>query len=308
MTGFSDYAAKASLNWSTGQKAMPNTLTGSVQLPPALFLALFTTAPTADDGTGAVEVTGGSYARTQVAGNGTTNAATPAGSTPGTNDTLHFASTPAWLVVGMSIYDATGGTLISAGTTIVSKTGTTVVMSTFAQGAGVGNGDIIVFSSFAAATGTAPSTSTNTASVITFAQATASWGTATSFGVYDSLTSGNLVTWDYLGAFNWLPAYVTSASPGVIDAKAHGYLLADNVVFSTEYGGTAPTFSASNFTGILAVAASGLATDTFTVTNSAVAVNTSSTGSGMVRKIVQQIIPINVTASFSAGTLTISAA
>ena len=78
------------------------------------------------------------------------------------------------------------------------------------------------------------------------------------------------------------------------------------MVFSTEYGGTAPSFSQSNFTGVLAVVSP--ATDTFTVTNASTAVNTSSTGSGMVRKIVQQVIPTNTTVSFAAGTITITSA
>jgi hypothetical protein len=71
--------------------------------------------------------------------------------------------------------------------------------------------------------------------------------------------------------------------------KAHGYSAADLVIFSTEFGGTAPSFSQSNFTGQLAVVSP--ATDTFTVTNAATAVNTSSTGSGSVRKITAQSIP-----------------
>ena len=93
---------------------------------------------------------------------------------------------------------------------------------------------------------------------------------------------------------------------GVFTVKAHGYSVADPIVFSVEYGGTAPTFSQSNFTGVLAVVSP--ATDTFTVTNAATAVNTSSSGSGMVRKITQQPIAGNVTASFAASTLTATAA
>jgi len=150
------------------------------------------------------------------------------------------------------------------------------------------------------AAGTGPSSISNV-NTITFPAATANWGTVIAFGLYDASTSGNLLAWDYLGAFNWLPCTVSSASPGVLTATAHGYTAADTFVFSTEYGGTAPSFSQSNFTGLLTVTAP-VATDTFTAVNVATAVNTSSTGDGMVRKVTQQSIPSGVTASFAGGT------
>lgn len=291
MTGLSDYTAKNTLNWLTGGVAEPAL--------PAVYCALFT-AVGVDAGTGFTEVSGGSYARTQVAGSAATNGATAAG-----NATLHFASTPAWIVAGMAIYDTTGAGLIPAATTVLSVTGTTMVMSANATGAGVGNGDTIVFSAFSAPTGSSPSQITNGA-VVTFPQATLNWGTVIVFGLYDAASSGNLLLWDYLGNFSWLPFTVSSASPGVLTAKAHGYSASDPVIVSTEYGGTAPTFSQSNFTGVLLAVSP--TTDTFTTTNGGTAVNTSSSGSGMVRKIVQQSIPPNVTASFAAGALTATAA
>lgn len=70
----------------------------------------------------------------------TTNAITAAG-----NATLHFASVPDYVVAGLTIIDATTGAAIPAGTTVVSKTATTVVMSQNAAGGGVGNGDTIHF-------------------------------------------------------------------------------------------------------------------------------------------------------------------
>lgn len=78
---------------------------------------------------------------------GTTNGTTVAG-----NNTLHFASTPGGITVGQQIYDTTTGNsgAILAGTTVVSTTGTTVVMSNNAQtgsGSGVGNGDTFLFAS-----------------------------------------------------------------------------------------------------------------------------------------------------------------
>lgn len=152
-----------------------------------------------------------------------------------------------------------------------------------------------------AASGTGPGSISN-ANTITFPAATGpGWGTVIAWGLYDASTSGNLLAWDYLGAFQWLPTTVSSASPGVLTTKAHGYTAGDVFVFSVEYGGTSPSFSQSNFTGILTVTAT-VTTDTFTATNSATAVNTSSTGDGMVRKVTQQAIPGGVTASFAGGT------
>ena len=308
MAGYSDYTATAIHNWETGQLAFPAV--------PAVYFALFTTAPTSDAGTGGTEVSGGSYARVQVAGTATTNGTTAAG-----NATLHFASTPAWIVAGMSVRDVTASTVIPAATTVLSTTGTTVVMSANATGAGVGGTDVIIFSAFtppAASVGTEPSvtpvTTTNTGAIITFAQATASWGTAQAWGAYDSLTSGNLLRWDYLGNYKWLPFSASAASPSVITSPAHGYSLtgtggaADVLVVTTKFGGTLPTLSAGSFNPTLLVAAT-VATDTFTLTTSgATALNASTTGDGMIRKIVLQPIAINVTPSFAAGTMVLTTA
>lgn len=290
MSGLSDYTAKNLLNYLTGNVSEPAL--------PSVWIALFTVPP-ADAGTGGTEVSGNAYARVQAAGSAATNGTTASG-----NATLHFASTPSWIVAGMSVYDTTAA-VIPAATTVLSVTGTTVVMSANATGGGVGSGDTIVFSAFSAATGSAPSQIVNN-SIITFPTPTGSWGNVLAFGLYDASTSGNLLAWDYLGNFSWLPCTVSSASPGVITAKAHGMSVADNCIFSTEYGGTAPSFSQSNFTGTLAVAHQ--ATDTLDVTNSATAVNTSSTGSGMIRKITVQTISTNVVASFAASALTVTAA
>lgn len=299
MSGLADYGSQAVLNWQTGQAAMP-TLSAN-----ARWLGLFTTMPTSDSGSGGVEVSGGAYARVQIAGQVSTNGATASG-----NATLNFASVPAWIVAGMTVTDLTSPSVIPAGTTVLSKTSTTVVMSANATGAGVGNGDVINFSMFPAAsasTGTQPNVvpaSVANGGIITFPQATASWGTIVGFGIFDASSSGNLIAFDWLGNYQWLPCTISAASPGVVTAKAHGYSASDPVVYTIEYGGTAPTFSQSNFTGVLTVTSP--TTDTFTITNSATAVNTATSGSGSIRKIVQQSIPQNVTASFQAGSLTLT--
>src|SRR5215469_12780817 len=116
MAGLSDFSATNFLNYLTGQVAVPAL--------PSVFLALLTAAPTSDAGTGGTEVSGGAYARVQVAGAAATNAATASA-----NNTLHFAATPAWITPGMTVRDATSAAVIPAGTTVSSVTSTTVVMS-----------------------------------------------------------------------------------------------------------------------------------------------------------------------------------
>jgi hypothetical protein len=286
MSGLSDYSAKSLLNFLTGQKAMAAL--------PAVFLALMTAVDT-DAGTGGTEVSGGAYARVQVAGSGTTN-----GSTTTSSAVLHFASVPAWITVGMTVYNATTPGAIVSGQTVLSIGASTVTLTGNVD-ALVNNADTIVFSAFGPASGSAPSQIANV-STITFPQATTTWGTVIAFELRDASSSGNLLLWDYLGNFPWLPCTVSAASPGVITAKGHGFSNGDLFVFSTEYGGTAPSFSAGTYSGILAAA--GVTTDTLNVTS----VNTSSTGSGAIRKITQQSIPQNVTASFQSSALTATAA
>src|SRR5262252_6714106 len=113
------------------------------------------------------------------------------------------------------------------------------------------------------ASGSAPSSITN-ANALTFPTATASWGNVIAFGLYDASSAGNLLAWDFFGAYSWLPATVLSAAPGMFAAHAHGYGAADLIEWSIEYGGVTPTFSQSNFTGILAVVSP--TTDGFSVT------------------------------------------
>jgi hypothetical protein len=154
-------------------------------------------------------------------------------------------------------------------------------------------------------TGSSPSQITN-ATPITYAISTANWGTVVGFGLYDASTAGNLIAWDYFGSFAWLPTEISAASPGVFAASQHGYLTGDSVQFTIEYGGVIPTFSQGNFTGVLTVA-NPLA-DTFTVTNGATVVNTSTSGNGMVRKIIAQNIISGVQPTFPTSSLIITAA
>jgi hypothetical protein len=289
MTGMSDFTARAAMQAITGQSPFP--------APATMFLALMTAVGT-DANTGFTECVGTNYARVQVAG----SVAATASFTTGVS-TWAMTTNPGWVVPGMNVYDNTNGFQIG---TVLTYIGTTLVITANAAHASAGTTDSLLFSAFAPAAASAPSTDT-TGAVINFAQAGgAGWGTAIAWALYDLLAAGNLWAWDYLGNFTWNPTTVSLASPGILTVKAHGYAAADPIIFSTEYGGTAPSFSQSNFTGVLNVVSP--ATDSFSVTNAATAVNTSSTGSGMVRKITQQPIAANVTPSFAAASFNLSAA
>lgn len=303
MTGLSDYASKNLLNNITGQIPQPTL--------PAAYLALFTAVGT-DAGTGFTEVSGGAYARVQVSGALALSASFTTSST-----TLTLGSTaPAWLLAlgtsgsGVSVYDTTNSQLIG---TVSSITGTTVTLAAAALHASSGSTDSLTFSAFSNASGSAPSSITNGAAV-TFPAATASWNTVIAFGLYDASTSGNLQVWDFLGNFSWLPFESTSVNTGngpVFSVKGNGYSSNDPIVATAEYGGTLPTLTTGTLTGYTVWFAANVATDSITACTTSgptTAFAATSTGSGMLRKIVQQSIPSGVTASFAAAALAASAA
>lgn len=283
MTGVTNFAAKGFLNHLAGvQQIFPL---------PQVSLALFT-AVGADDGTGFTEPVGNGYARVQITGTVATTLTTPPG-----NNVLTFFGTPAFVTAGMLISDLSIAGVIPAGTTVVSFTPTTVTMSGSATGSGVGDMDGICFTGFNLASGSAPSILSNLIT-ITFPTPTGSgWGTIIAWGLFNE--SNVLMTWDYLGGFDWLPVEISNASPAVFTAKNHGYLAADNFVFSTEYGGVAPVLSAGSLSGLLTVQSP--TTDTFTGKSGATAINTVTTGSGMVRKVVPQIVSAGTIISFAGG-------
>jgi hypothetical protein len=332
-TGLSNYSATNVLNIVTGG-GVPNpfqagqTVTGSgaALMLPSVFLALMT-AVDQDTGTGGVEVSGTSgggtgYLRVQVAGTQLTSAVS------GTNSsTLTFTALAPWIQNGMYVQNvlpagthSSGTASVALGTTVTGTTSTTVTLSGSLSGS-VGSGDTIQFTSFNLATqsGTAPEppAQINNNSIITFPTATG--GTAPGFGIVmafelrDGSVGGNLLLWDFLGNFQWLPSTVASGSGATITAHAHGYSAGQAIVWSNEYGGTIPTFTTSTFTtsgsAVLTVSGtSGPTTDTFLVLNGGTSVVTSSTGNGMVRAVTQQSIPAGVTASFAVGALVATAA
>lgn len=290
MSGLTDYVSKNALNWLSGQIPSPSL--------PAVWLALFTAVGT-DAGTGFTEVSaaGTAYARVQVAG---AVAATASFTTASPNITM--TANPGWVTPGMSVYDLTNGFAIG---TVSSYVGTALVLTANALHASSGSTDSLSFSAFGAASGSAPASITNV-SAISFVQSTGSFGTVIAFGLYDALTSGNLLAWDFLGNFPWLPFEIPNAS-NLATVKGHGYASNDPIVLTAEYGGTLPTLSTGTFTGYTPNFVATPATDTInidTTSGPATPVVTTSSGSGMVRKIVQQLIPANITVTFAASSLT----
>lgn len=96
-----------------------------------------------------IEITGGSSYNITAEANATTTESNPTATnntTAAGNNTLHFASTPGWVAAGMMAYDITTSGVIPTGTTVLSTTGSTVVLSNNVTGGGVGSGDNIVFS------------------------------------------------------------------------------------------------------------------------------------------------------------------
>lgn len=301
MPGTSDYTCQNVLNYLAGSRQMPTAT------PPSMWMGLFTAAPTTDSGTfSGTEVTGGSYARQQIAGS-----LTAAGTISTGSATITMPSNPGWVVPGMQVWDTTNAFASGAIGTVLTYVGTTLTLTANASHAGTGATDNLTFSAFAAASGSSSSNATilpgniiNSSAVVTFAQATVSWGTVVAWGIFDS-SSGttNLLYWDWLGNFKWFP-FTMPATGSVLTTDTSGDAPANgaSVVVQQKYGGTLPGLSAGSWTGVLAVTASSGATFT-------IGANTANaTGGGEFRQIQSQSIPANVTASFAANQLVVSLA
>lgn len=132
MAGASQVVETARLNWLKG-----TTYTAA---PTTVYIALFTTAPTDDAGTSAVEVSGGSYARASITtstGWSTISGAPSAPAQISNGSTITFATPSAsWgTVLAIGIYDAlTAGNLLYW-TTITSQAIGSGVVASFAIGA-----------------------------------------------------------------------------------------------------------------------------------------------------------------------------
>lgn len=154
-----------------------------------------------------------------------------------------------------------------------------------------------------APTGSDPVTIT-TSLTIAFPVATANWGTVIAWGLFDAVSGGNLLEWDYLGGYTWLPCYVTAGSPCRIYAVGNNYGQNDTIVFTTKYGGQLPSFVSGNFSSPLTVISP--TGSLFTPYLSGAGVNTSTEGSGNVRKIASLTVNANMPTFFFGGALSLS--
>lgn len=301
MTGMTNITANEYLNDVTGYAPLLATSRSR-------FLELFT-AVGIDAGTGFTEVStsGTAYARQQIAG---AVAATASFTTASPNITM--TTNPGWVIPGMSVYDNTTGSAVGV---VLTYVGTALVLVSNSLINSSGSTDSIQFSAFSASGSSAPSLATTIAAQ-TFATATgAGYGTVIAWAINDASSTGNILFWDFLGNFPWLPFESTSVNTGagpVFTAKANGYSNNDPIVATNEYGGTLPTLTTGVLTGYNVGFVANAATDSLTlVTTSggATAFAATSTGSGLLRKISQVAISLGIgPTTFSAGNFNITLA
>jgi len=132
MAGKSQYLENQALNWLKG--------TTFVAAPATVYVALFTTAPSDDAGTSAVEVSGGSYARigiTTSTGFSSISGAPSAPAQISNSGVVTFVTpTGSWgTVVAIGIYDAVSAGNLLYWNTVTSQAIGSGVVASFAIGA-----------------------------------------------------------------------------------------------------------------------------------------------------------------------------
>jgi hypothetical protein len=131
--GQSDYLNSAMLNWIKG-----TTFTAA---PATTYVALFTTAPTSDAGTGGTEVSGNAYARVAVTSSSGWSAISGGGTAAeqiSNSGTITFATPTGagWgTIVAVGLYDASSSGNLLYFATITSQAIGTGVVASFAIGA-----------------------------------------------------------------------------------------------------------------------------------------------------------------------------
>jgi hypothetical protein len=167
----------------------------------------------------------------------------------------------------------------------------------FTEAAFTGYARVSTSGLWAAASGSAPSTKQNNAT-ISFPTSTSAGSAIIGFGLHSALSAGTLGFWDYFGNYPWRPATFSNASPSVITLPGHGFANGDTVIVAAEMGSEG-TIAAGFTAGLLTVA--NVTTDTFTV-----GVNASNTGGFMVRKVLSQSVVNNMVIQFISGQLIVS--
>ena len=132
MAAASQYLEDQVMNWLKGSTF--------ASAPTTVYVALFTTAPSDDAGTSAVEVSGGSYARVSITtstGWSSISGAPSAAAQISNSGTLTFATpTGNWgTIVAFGIYDASSSGNLLLWNTVSSQVVNTGVVVSFAAGA-----------------------------------------------------------------------------------------------------------------------------------------------------------------------------
>jgi hypothetical protein len=132
MSGKSAYLEDKLLNWLKG------TAFGTA--PTTVYVALLTTNPASDDGTGAVEVSGGSYARVAITTSSGWSAISGSGTSPhqiSNSGVVTFVTpTASWGdIIGIAIYDASTAGNLLYWNSITLQTINSGVIASFAIGA-----------------------------------------------------------------------------------------------------------------------------------------------------------------------------
>lgn len=130
MAGKSTYLSDKMLNWLKG------TAFGTA--PTTVYVALLTTNPSADDGTGAVEVSGGSYARVAITTSSGFSALSGTNPRQISNGGVVTFPTPSanWgAVIGVAVYDASTAGNLLYWNSITSQTVNSGVVASFSASA-----------------------------------------------------------------------------------------------------------------------------------------------------------------------------
>lgn len=165
---------------------------------------------------------------------------------------------------------------------------------------GAGYSRVLVTSAWGTPSGVSPVQVSNN-QLISFPQATADWTTPINpvwaVGLFDALTGGNMLSWDWVGSGAWQPFTISPGSPGLITCPGHGFSNSSRVIATSEYGGSVPLISGIPW--IVPLPVSNAQPNTFTIGSPPGTI--SAFGNGMLRSVSPQQILSGVTATINGG-------
>lgn len=137
---------------------------------------------------------------------------------------------------------------------------------------------------------------------ITFPTASGNWLEAVAVSVWDASVAGNMIARGWLGSDGG--KLFTATAADVFTAPSHTLVNDDKVAVITVPGGTLPT-GVVDGTIYFVVGQSG---DTFNLsaTQGGGAINLTTTGAGLIKKVIPKTVQTNDSLSFGVGTLVIT--